>query len=267
MMTTAEGEPAVLASFADGVAHIRLNRPKSLNAINVELAQGLLQALRAAVNDPAVRCILLSGIGRSFMAGGDIGFLRQHGENAPAAAMQLIEPAHEAIRLMASCRAPVVAAVHGPVAGGGMSFAMAADLAIAAEDVRFTMAYAAIGASPDCSGSWSLVKLIGLRRAMAIALLNETIDGPRALEFGLVNRLYPPEKLESEALDLARRLAAGPTVALAETKALLRAAASRSLDSQLDAEADAFRTCAGTSDFREALDAFFGKRKPVFTGL
>jgi 2-(1,2-epoxy-1,2-dihydrophenyl)acetyl-CoA isomerase len=252
---------------ASGIARIRFNRPAVLNALDQAMAEALHAAVAGLAADPAVRCVVLSGEGRGFMAGGDISLFRAAGAGAPAAVARLIEPLHAALRLLAAMPAPVIASQHGPVAGAGMSIALAADLAIAAEDVRFVLGYLRLGASPDGGGSWSLPRLVGLRRAMGIALLDEPIDSRAALDLGLVNRVVPAAALEAETLALARRLAAGPTAAFGRTKALLRAAASgRGLDAQLDAERDAFVTGAATADFAEGVAAFLERRAPAFTG-
>ena len=256
----------VALSIADGVASIRFQRPEVLNAIDVPTAIALRDAVFSATRDAAVRVIVLSGEGRAFVAGGDLAYFRDAGESAPQAAAELIAPMHEAVEALAAASQPVLASLHGAVAGAGMSLAMAADLAIAADNAVFNLAYAKVAATPDCSASWTLPRLVGLRAAMEIALLADSLSATEALRLGLVNRVVPLDQLEDETAKLARRLASAAPLALAGIKRLLRDGLDRSLSEQLAAEQAAFVAGAATQDFREALSAFFAKRKPVYHG-
>ncbi len=256
----------VALSIAEGVASIRFQRPDVLNAIDVPTAVALRDAVNAATRDATVRVIVLSGEGRAFVAGGDLATFRDAGKHAPQAAAELIAPMHEAVLALVGARQPVLASLHGAVAGAGMSLAMAADLAIAGDNAVFNLAYAKVGATPDCSASWMLPRLVGLRAAMEIALLADSVGAMEALHLGLVNRVVPLDRLEDETAKLARRLAASAPLALAGIKRLLREGLARSLPEQLAAEQAAFVAGAATRDFHEALSAFFGKRKPVFHG-
>jgi 2-(1,2-epoxy-1,2-dihydrophenyl)acetyl-CoA isomerase len=255
---------AVLYTADDGVADIRFNRPAVLNALDVATAIGFRDAVDRALGE-GVRVIVLSGEGRGFMAGGDLAFLRE-AEDRGAAAQELIEPVNIALCRLAGASAVTIAALQGPVAGAGMSLALATDLAVAAEDVRFNFSYVKVAGTPDCSGSWNLARLVGLRRATEIALLSETIGAADALRLGLVNRVVPEGQALPEALAMARRLADGPPLAMARTRALLRGALDTPLKDHLDAEAASFADNARTEDFREGLEAFFGKRPPVYSG-
>ena len=147
-----------------------------------------------------------------------------------------------------------------------MSIALMTDLAIAAEDARFNLSYVKVAANPDCGGSFALAELVGLRKAMEIALLSDTLTAQQALALGLLNALAPPESLHQAANDMAHRLAAGSPLALASTKALLRRRSDGLLAAQLEAECEGFARLSATDDFHEALDAFFAKRKPAFAG-
>jgi 2-(1,2-epoxy-1,2-dihydrophenyl)acetyl-CoA isomerase len=160
----------------------------------------------------------------------------------------------------------VIASVHGAVAGAGLSLALACDFAIAAEGTRFTFAYANIGASCDLSGSWSLPRLVGLRKALEIALLGQPLDAAEALRLGLVNRVVPEAELETQTLALAQRLASGPAQSIAQMKRLMRISFEHDLRGQLDAERSAFLACATGADFAEGVDAFIAKRPPRFGG-
>lgn len=260
-----DAEPVVRYEAGDGVARICFNRPEQLNALNPEIAELFGAALDEALRDPAVRVIVLSGEGRAFMAGGDLTVFRD-ATDKPQAARTLVEVVHGSLKRLSAAPQIVVASLRGAVAGAGMSIALGADLAIAADDVTFTMAYAKIGASPDCGATWALPRLVGVRRALETALLSETIGAEEALRVGLVNRVVPAADLEAETAKLASRLAAGPAVAYGWTKRLMRQTFQHTLAEQLDLESDGFASCAGTHDFSAALDAFAAKRRPVFEG-
>ena len=246
-----------------GLVHLRLNRPEVLNALDVPLARALAQAASTLCADSEVRAVVLSGVGRAFCAGGDLA--QMQAEPVPVA-RELIEALHEAIERLSRLRAPVLASVHGVVAGAGVSLLLACDLAIAAEGTRFNLAYVNVGASCDGGSSWSLPRVVGLRKAFEIALLGESLDAAEALRLGLVNRVVPAAELEAQTQRLAQQLAGGPTRALGEMKQLLRNSQQTSLREQLDAEAAAFLRCAVTADFSVALDAFLARRPTRFTG-
>ena len=245
------------------LAHIRFNRPQALNAIDREMAGAFLAACEQVAADPEVRAVLLSAEGRAFMAGGDIGEMQA---DPARAAQQLIAGMHGGIRLLTAMDAPVVCAVQGAVAGGGLGLMLACDLAIAAEGTRFGVAYPLIGASCDCSTSWSLPRVLGLRKAMELALLADNVDAAQALQLGLVNRVVAADRLEAEAQALVQRLAQGPTKALGAMKKLLRSALHHGLDEHLDAEAAQFVACTATADFGAGTGAFVQKRAPQFQG-
>lgn len=245
------------------IARIVFDHPQALNAIDSAMAQAFLGACRQIAADPAVRVVVLSGAGRAFMAGGDIAQFRDDPDAIPT---QLIGPMHEALALLSKMDAPVIASLHGAVAGAGLSVALACDLSIAAEGTKFNFAYTSLGTSCDCGASWSLPRLVGLKRALEIALLPGAIDAGAALGMGLVNRVVPLAQLGDATDELAARLAAGPTLAYGTLKRLLRDSLGNSLEEQLDAERAGFTACAGTADFKEAVAAFLGKRTPAFRG-
>lgn len=260
---TSSDSNAVLLAREGGIAHLIFNRPLTMNALDVSSATEFLQACRSIAADPQVRVVVLRGEGRAFGAGGDLSVLKDASGDAVLA---LIEPMHEAIKLLANINAPVIASLHGVVAGGSMSIALACDLAIAAEGTRFNLAYANVAASSDVGGSWSLPRMVGLRNALQIALLSDTFDAAEALRLGLLNRVVPADRLQEETQALAKRLAAGPTLAYGRMKRLMRQSFDNDFATQLDAERDAFRDSTGTRDFKEALEAFFAKRPAVFLG-
>lgn len=258
---------AVLVRVEGAVAEIRFNRPEALNALDLSLAHALSAAVDRVIADAAVRVVVLSGEGRAFMAGGDLNHFRTAGRSErPERSRELIGPASDALARLTESRLPTIACVNGAAAGAGMSIALMTDLAIAADDAKFNLSYVKVGANPDCGGSFALVRLVGLRRAMEIALLSDTLDAQAALSLGLVNRVVPAGELREAGLAMARRLADGAPLALASTKALLRRASGGWLREQLDAECEGFARLSGTDDFDEALEAFFTKRKPTFAG-
>lgn len=256
-----ESDASLLVSRDGDIVRLCFNRPRQLNALDRATAQAFVHACRDIAADHSVRAVVISGAGGAFMAGGDLHELRA---DPTGAALGLIGPMHEAIVLLAEMRPPVVASLHGAVAGAGLSLALACDFAIAAEGTRFTLAYVNIGASCDLSGSWSLPRLVGQRKALEIALLGERFDAAEALRLGLVNRVVAAVDLERETAALAQRLAGGPAQAIAQMKRLMRISFEHDLRGQLDAERSAFLACAATHDFTEGLDAFLGKRAPRF---
>ena len=253
----------VLLTRDGAIAFLTFNRPAAMNALDVPTATAFLAACQSLATDDAVRAVVLRGAGRAFGVGGDLSALQQ---DSARTAQELIGRLHEAVLLLAGMNAPVIASLHGVVAGGSLSLSMACDLAIAAEGTRFNLAYTNVGANCDVSGSWSLPRLVGLRRAMQIALLSDAFDAAEALSMGVVNRVVPAADLEKETLVLATRLAAGPTLAYGRMKRLMRQSFDNDLPTQLDAERENFKASTQTADFQEALQAFFAKRPPVFQG-
>ncbi|MNF86254.1 4-chlorobenzoyl coenzyme A dehalogenase-2 [compost metagenome] len=248
----------LLVERSGAVAHLRFNRPEVLNALDVDLAHALLEACQSLASDSAVRVVVLSGNGRAFMAGGDLAAMRA----APVeAADALIRPMHQAVQLLAEMPKPVLASVHGAAAGAGMSLVLAADLALAAEGTRFNFAYTDIASNCDGGASWALPRLLGLRKALEIALLAEPFDAAEALRLGLVNRVVAAESLAEATLELAERLAERAPHALASLKHLLRSSLQQSLADQLHAEHQGFLDCAGRPEFVTAIDAFYARRK------
>jgi len=258
----------VLYEVCDHVATLTLNRAESMNSVNPEMIEALLEASSCAASDPGVRAVIVRGTGRNFMAGGDLKWFREQAALSPkgcrARFENLIGSVQATVLKFKCMDKPVIAAVHGAVAGFGLSLMLAADLALASENTYFTMAYSNIALSPDGGATWSLPRLTGLKKAMEIALLGERFDALQATKLGLINRVVPPEELDAEAMKLARRLAAGPSEALARTKALLNQSFDNSFASQLLAEQQLFLDSSAHPDFVEGLTAFFEKRKPIY---
>jgi 2-(1,2-epoxy-1,2-dihydrophenyl)acetyl-CoA isomerase len=260
----------VLLDTENGVATITLNRPKVLNALNAELTQGLGAALDRIEADEGLRVVVLRGAGGGFMAGGDIKFFSEVTGLAPVERRQLFErfihDVHPVIIRMRRLPQPVIASVHGPVAGIGMSLMLACDLAIASDESVFTLAYVHLGTSPDGGSTFFLPRHVGSKKAMEIALLGDRFDASAALRWGLVNDVVPAAALAERTAALAARLAQGPAAAIAATKRLLSRSLDNALDTQLQAEAEAFSGCTATADFTEGVTAFVAKRPPRFTG-
>lgn len=257
--------PTVLLDRQGPVLTLTLNRPEVLNALNEEMGAELAAAL-PALRDPEIRCVVLAGAGRGFMAGGDVRMLQARAAKGEAEVRRAIQTLHEFITGMCELDKPVVAALMGPVAGAGVSIAGLADLAIAAEDTVFTFAYTMIGTSPDGGASFGLPRQIGLRRAMEMALLSRPVDAATALQWGLVNQVVPNDQLADAVTKLAGRLSMGPTLALGGARKLMRASLGRDLNAQLAAEEDGFAACSQTEDFAEGVAAFIEKRPARFKG-
>lgn len=253
----------VLCWREGGIVRLRFNRPDALNGIDLGMAEAFLQACRDIAADPQVRVVVLSGAGRAFMAGGDLPSMRADPVGATAG---LIARMHAGIEILDALAAPVIASVHGAVAGGGLGLAMVCDLIIAAEGTRFNLAYTRLGTSSDCATSWGLPRWVGLRKALEMALLCEPIDAAEALRLGLVNRVVPAADLADRTDALARQLEASAPLALGHLKRLMRQSDRNDLHAQLQAEAECFSACARSADFAEGLSAFFDKRMPHFKG-
>ena len=258
----------VLYESQAGIATLTFNRPKVLNALDAGMREGLELALDRVEADPALRVVVLRGAGGGFMAGGDIKFFTEITALPPAERTRRFEKfihhVHPTIVRMRRLRVPLVASVHGPVAGIGMSFLMACDLAIAAEDSFYTLAYCHLGTSPDGGSTFFLPRHVGSKKAMEIALLGDRFDAATALRLGLVNEVVPSAELDRRVGELAMRLARGPAAAYAATKRLLNQSATASLETQLQGEAESFAACTATADFVEGVAAFIGKRPASF---
>jgi 2-(1,2-epoxy-1,2-dihydrophenyl)acetyl-CoA isomerase len=261
--------PAVNLSVAEGLATIELNRPDALNAWNTELGEELKAAIERVGGDDAVRAVVIRGAGRAFSSGADLKDLGGHAttpEGRPDLRSVLVETYHPIITGIRRMPKPVVAAVNGPAVGIGLSLALSCDLVIAAESAYLLLAFVNIGLVPDGGSSLFVPARAGFGRAAELALLGERLSAAQALEWGLVNRVVPEDRLATEAGELGRRLAAGPTQSYAGAKRQLNATVYARLDEQLELEADVQQELAGSSDFVEGVGAFVQKRQPVFSG-
>lgn len=254
----------VLLERHGAIAVIRLNRPRQLNVLDPALGQGLVAAVGATARDDTVRAVVIAGTGRSFCAGGDLSVFHGDPDRAPDSAGELIDLFHTALRGIALMPKPVIAAVQGPVAGGGFSLAVACDLVVAAEDATFLAAYTKLGTSPDGGLTWTLTQLVGRRRALELILTNRRLDATTAMAWGLVNDVVPPAALEEHAMSVAAAFETASGGATAAVKRLVGEAVAQSFDAQLDAERASFVARAATADFREGIAAFVARRPPVF---
>ncbi len=259
---------SVLLAREGPVATLTLNRPAALNVLDLAMVDALVPATAAIAADPAIRVLVVRGAGKHFMAGGDIRTFARSLGNAPDERRRefarLLERVHTVVETLARMPQPVVARVHGAVAGFGLSLMNACDLAIAADDAYFAGAYRQLGVTPDGGGTWSLPRIVGQRRALEILLLSERFDAARALDIGLVNRVVPAAGLDAEVERVVRTLVEGPREALAGTKRLVRGSLDRSLAEQLHAEAASFAGLTARDDFVEGVTAFLEKRAPRF---
>ena len=250
-----------------GVATIRLDRPDAGNAIDLMVAEDFYEAVFRAAADPAVRAVLLGGAGRSLSVGGDLvmlGGLDQ--DQLPRMLRRLTDLYHLGLERLTRIDAPVVCAVRGAAAGGGLGLLYAADVVVAAEDSKFALGYGAVGLAADGGNSWFLPRLVGLRRAQQLILLGRPFTAAEALDWGLVTEIVPSAEVEDRALELAQRFAAGPTQAFGRVKRLLRASWTTDLPGQLSAETDQMSEAGASDDAAEGIAAFLGKRSPTFHG-
>ncbi|WP_406300051.1 enoyl-CoA hydratase-related protein [Embleya sp. NBC_00888] len=251
----------------DAIATVTIDRPAALNALDNATKVALRNALTRAAGDADVRAVVLTGAGRAFCVGQD---LRQHREqlarSAQAAFATVAEHYNPLVMALTTMRKPVIAAVNGVAAGAGAALAFACDFRILAETATLNLAFAGIGLAADSGASWTLPRLVGHARATELLMLPETISASRALELGLANRMVPAEDIATAANDLARRLAAGPTVAFAAIKEALACSATLPIARALGKESALQLRVGKSADHREAVDAFLNKTQPRFTG-
>ena len=250
----------------DHIATITLNRPDAFNALNLALGREIFDAVLEVDDDPEVRCIVITGAGKAFCAGGDVKDFADNLHRIGALIKELTTYLHGAVSRLARTDKPVLMAVNGVAAGGGLSFALAGDLVVAAESARFTMAYSRIAATPDGSSSYFLPRLVGLRRAMELYFTNRVLSAREAHEWGLVTRVVPDAELPSAVQALAKELAQGPTKAFGGAKRLFHQSTWESLETQMELESQAIASSGRTDDFREGVTAFAAKKTPTFRG-
>lgn len=262
-MTDAQTRPRVLAEVDGDVWRVTLDRPEAGNALDPQLAAELEAAFRQRPEE--TRVVLLLGNGERFCVGGDVRTFA-HAEDPGAFVGQLAHDWHEVIRLVLRCPVPVVAGMQGAVAGAAVGLVGSCDIVVCARSTKFRPAYGAIGLSPDGGTSWALTRALGASRALELMLTNGELTAVEAHMFGLVARLVEDDEVHEAATALARQIAAGPVRAMVRTRALVRKAATRTLDEQLDDEAALIAESAADPEGREGVRAFVEKRTPDFRG-
>jgi len=257
----------ILSQREGAVTIVTLNRPDKLNCFNAAMLAALRGAIETAAGD-GTRCLILTGAGRGFCAGQDLADrVLPDGAPPPDLGESLAERYNPIIRLIAGLDMPVIAAVNGIAAGAGANLALACDLVIAARSASFAQSFCKVGLIPDCGGTWSLPRLVGLARARGLMLLGERIQAEQALEWGMIWRCVEDAELTDVTITLARHLATQPTTGLALTRRALAASAVHTLDAQLDVERDLQRLAGRTRDYQEGVRAFMAKRAPHFEGF
>jgi 2-(1,2-epoxy-1,2-dihydrophenyl)acetyl-CoA isomerase len=261
----------ILVDISDNIAWITFNRPEARNALDMEMREAFVGILADLEQDDSVRCLVIRGAGKSFLAGGDVKTMYEATQSMTAEerykqrlhSMHVTDYRIQALRRMPK---PVLASVHGACAGGGLSLVGACDLAIAAEGTKFTFAFSKIGVSPDGGSSFFLPRLMGMKKAFELAFLSDLFDADTAREIGLVNWVVPQDKLAEETEKIAKRLASAATKALGNTKALLNASLNNTIEQQMTLETRSLAECMMSEDHVEGVTAFVEKRKAVFKG-
>ena len=254
--------PDLLTSVADGVLTLTFNRPEALNAVTGPMMTLLAEELEGAGAREDVRVVVVTGTGAGFSAGADLAGLR----HAPDHPVETMDAANRVIRAVVGCPLPVLAAVNGVAAGVACSAALVSDIIVAAESAAFLLPFSRIGLMTDGGSSATVAASIGRARAMRMALLGEPLSATDALAAGLVTHVAPDDEFRDLVATLARRLAAGPPIALAGIKKAINAATLPQLEGALDREHSGQRALFTTADFTEGLDAFAEGRRPVFRG-
>lgn len=260
--------PTVAYDEADGVATIGLRRPEAFNGLDIATKEALLAALTRAADDESVRCVVLTGSGRSFSAGQD---LKEHARLLESGSSEELFTTVERhynpiVRAVATMPKPVVAAVNGVAAGAGASIALACDLRVVAESAGFNFAFAGVALSCDTGSSWTLPRIVGRARALELLYFPRTVGSAESLELGLATQVVPDERLTQAVAELTARLAAGPTVAYGAIRRSVEYSGGHSFEETLDYESSMMTLTGATQDHRDAVQAFVAKQQPVYRG-
>lgn len=250
----------------EGVATIVLNSPKNLNALTGSMVNSLIAALDSCAEDPKIKAVIIAGEGNSFSAGGDIRMMLRGLEGDMRELQAGVRNLSQLALRIRNLRKPVIAAVHGNVAGAGVNLALTCDFRIAADNLKFIQAFVNIGLVPDCGGTFLLTRMLGIARATELIMTGRPVAAQEALELGLVNQVVPLQDLDNAAREMAVRFTKMPGQALSNMKALLNRAAFYGFENFLENEIEYQIQCSMTKDFTEGIRAFVEKRKPVFRG-
>lgn len=253
-------------SIEKNLARITLNRPDKLNSFNGTMHSEMREALKSIKKDKSVRCLLLTGNGRGFCAGQDLSERKFDKGEQPDLGATLDKYYNPMLRSLQAFPFPVVCAVNGIAAGAGANIALSCDIILAARSASFIQAFCKIGLVPDCGGTWTLTQQLGRGRAMALAMLGDKISAEQAESYGMIYRCIDDDCLIDEALQIASKLASGPTLGLGLIKRAVNAATQNSFDQQLDLERDLQRIAGRSDDYQEGVSAFMEKRKAEFKG-
>lgn len=247
------------------LAIIFFNRPNQFNAFNIKFIEELISAFELVSNDNRVKCLILTGRGKAFCAGGDVVEFK-NAEKPDEFMANLVSRLHQGIEILKNMKILSIAAINGACFGAGLGYATACDFRISSKLATFGCAFTKIGLSPDSSSTFHLPRLVGLSLANEMLFLNRIINAEEALQFNLVNKLVSPERFMEEVKNFAINISKGAPIAFSFTKSLLKDSYSNELETHLDKEAENIVKAAGTEDFQEGLKAFFEKRNPDFKG-
>lgn len=262
-MSTASKNVKII--LRDTFHELRFIRPEAMNTLSLEMIKDFDQAL-ADIATMNPRCVLLTAEGKNFMAGGDLGYLKAAGNNAPHEARTVIKALNRLFIRLIEFPCPTVIATQGAIAGAGISLTLACDWVISANNSRFIFAYDQIAASPDGGLTWLLPRAIGIKQAIHLMLSTDPVTASEAERLGIIAETVEDDELTKAAEQVANRIAKGATLAYSATRKLFLNSYDRDFPTQLDAELDSFCALAGTRDFKEAITAFFERKKPEFHG-
>jgi 2-(1,2-epoxy-1,2-dihydrophenyl)acetyl-CoA isomerase len=257
----------ILFDITNGIARLTFNRPDKLNSFTTDMHEEVREAVERTGSQPDVRVLLLTGAGRGFCAGQDLGDRAVAPGDEPVDLGQSIEKYYAPLVLaLRALKMPVVCAVNGVAAGAGVNLALSCDIVVAKKSASFIQSFARLGLIPDTGGTYILPRLVGTSRALGLALLGDKLSAEQAADWGLIWKCFDDEVFEAETEKLLTHLAAAPTLGLARTKHAIYASAGATLEQQLKAERDAMRELGLSEDYEEGVQAFLGKRAPVFHG-